>query len=99
MSNYTPPDKTGTSLATDPRHHQAMAFDACDMEWDDPAFRGCYEMAALVRSGFVSELRLAHVLFDRRFSAGRHALFRDVHEFARTINPRMANGMECAIIR
>ena len=80
-------------------HHQAMAFDACDMEWEDPAFRGCYEIATLVRSGFTSALRLAHILFDRRFSAGRHALFRDVHEFAHRINPRMADGMECAIIR
>ena len=80
-------------------HTQAARFDACDMACADPSFRPTLEMAALVRSGFVGELTLAHLLFDRRFSAGRHALFSETYAFARRINPRLADGMECAIIR
>ena len=80
-------------------HAQASTFDACDFAHHDASFAGTCEMARLVRAGFTDELALAHLLFDRRFKAARHALFRDTYAFARRLDARLADAMECAIIR
>ena len=89
----------GTVLHSVDHAQAAHHFDAADMSWEDPSFIGSYEMATLVRSGFVGELKLAQLFFDMRFRAAHHALFLDTYQFARRINARMADGMECAIIR
>ena len=57
------------------------------------------ESGQLIRAGLSGKLRITPQLFGLSFSRSPHPLFSDTYKFAASINRRMADNMECCIVR
>ena len=57
------------------------------------------EAGQLILAGLSGKLRITPQLFGLTFSRSPHPLFSDTYKFAARINRRMADNMECCIVR
>ena len=57
------------------------------------------EAGQLVVAGLAGKLRITPQLFGLSFSRSPHPLFSDTYKFAAKINRRIADNMECCIVR
>ena len=81
-------------------HGNATHFcQLADLRCDDDAFAANLEMTRLVCANFVDRQSLATLAYDMRFKHAGHPLFRDTYDFAAKIDQRLADEMECAIVR
>ena len=80
--------------------HANMADTIKDPLWfeaEDPAFQNCAEMAQIVRACFVDDVPF--LAFNRKFKNARHPFYREVYKYATTVNQRLADSMDCCIVK
>jgi len=81
-------------------HANAAYFvDDFALTWKNPRYRANFESASLSRTGLTTQLTLALPFNDPRFKYAEHPLFQRVYAYAKTLDARLADEMEAAIIR
>ena len=70
-----------------------------DLYCEDASFAPNLEMTRLVCANFIDRQALSSVFYGMQFKHGRHPLYRKTYEYAATVDKRLADEMECAIVR
>ena len=80
--------------------HTKAADTVTDPLWfeaEDPVFQYCAELSQIVRAGFVEDLPF--LAFNHKFKNAGHPFYREVYKYATAMNQRMADRMDCCIIK
>ena len=80
--------------------HIQSAYTVTDPLWfeaEDPVFQNCAEAVQIIRAGLVDDLPF--IAFNHKFKNARHPFYREVYKYAITINQRMADNMDCCIVK
>ena len=66
-------------------------------EAEDPVFQSCAEISQIVWACFVKDLPF--IAFNYRYKNAGHPFYREVYKYAVTLNQKMADNMDCCIIK
>ena len=68
-----------------------------DVEGCDPNFRIMAELGRFVRAGFVDDL--PGLMFNKNYSNAPHPFYQKIYKHAATLNKKLADKMDCCIIK
>ena len=66
-------------------------------EAEDPVFQECAEIMQIIRACFVDDLPF--IVFNHKYKNAGHPFYREIYHHAATVNKRMADSMDCCIIK
>ena len=80
--------------------HTLMVNTIKDPLWfeaEDPVFQECAEIMQIIRACFVDDLPF--IVFNHKYKNAGHPFYREIYHHAATVNKRMADSMDCCIIK
>ena len=80
--------------------HTMMDYTVKDPLWfeaEDPVFQSCAEISQIVWACFDKDLPF--IGFNYRYKNAGHPFYREVYKYAVTLNQKMADNMDCCIIK